>query len=219
MQVVEVACSEADRRGVEGVRPRRGGPWRHPIRSGVSRPRGRRRRPSGGRGRASPRRSRSRSPRRRARPAWPARVRDRPFRWPHRAPGSPGRSRRGRLPARASDGADRRSWPYSGGRRPLRCGRTSRVPGAPRACPPGERSPARARRMVRRLPDGRPLAGYLSWERKLTIASNFWGGRFLNDGIGAVGFTRVRAIACRGSREAIFVRFGPGPAFPFSPIL
>ena len=40
---------------------------------------------------------------------------------------------------------------------------------------------------------------------------NFFGGRFLNDGIGAVGFTSVRAIPWRGSREAMCVRFGPGP--------
>ncbi len=51
------------------------------------------------------------------------------------------------------------------------------------------------------------------------MSLNFFGGRFLNDGIGAVGLTSVRAIAWRGSRPPIFVRFGPGPAFPFSPIL
>ena len=41
----------------------------------------------------------------------------------------------------------------------------------------------------------------------------------LNDGIGAVGLTSVRAIACAGSRAPISVSGGPGPALPFSPIL
>ena len=43
--------------------------------------------------------------------------------------------------------------------------------------------------------------------------------RSANDGIGAVGLTSVRAIACAGSRDAMSVRFGPGPSLPFSPIL
>src|ERR1035438_318294 len=64
------------------------------------------------------------------------------------------------------------------------------------------------------------MAGrYFSCDRKLTTALNFAGGRFLNDGIGAVGFTSVRAIPWRGSREAMLLRFGPGPEFPLSPIL
>ena len=45
-------------------------------------------------------------------------------------------------------------------------------------------------------------AGYFSCERKSTTASNFCGGRFLNDGIGAVGFTSVRAIPWRGQPRA-----------------
>src|ERR1700704_118228 len=60
---------------------------------------------------------------------------------------------------------------------------------------------------------------YFSCARKATTALNFFGGRFLNDGIGAVGLTSVRAIPCRGRRAPTFVHFGPGPAFPFSPIL
>src|SRR5271154_3378112 len=60
---------------------------------------------------------------------------------------------------------------------------------------------------------------YFSCDRKLTTALNFAGGRFLNDGIGAVGFTSVRAIPWRGSREAMCVRSGPGPELPLSPIL
>ena len=41
----------------------------------------------------------------------------------------------------------------------------------------------------------------------------------MNDGIGAVGFTSVRAIAARGMRAPMWVRFGPGPELPLSPIL
>src|ERR1035438_4397456 len=64
------------------------------------------------------------------------------------------------------------------------------------------------------------MAGrYFSCDRKLTTALNFCGGRFLNDGIGAVGFTSVRAIPWRGSRDAMCVRSGPGPELPLSPIL
>src|SRR5437763_13853894 len=37
--------------------------------------------------------------------------------------------------------------------------------------------------------------------------------------MGAVGLMSVRAIAGRGRRAPIFVRFGPGPELPFSPIL
>ena len=40
----------------------------------------------------------------------------------------------------------------------------------------------------------RPSPGYLFCERKLTIAVNFFGGRFLKEGIGAVGLTSVRAM-------------------------
>src|SRR5271169_5004945 len=60
---------------------------------------------------------------------------------------------------------------------------------------------------------------YFSCDRKLTTALNFAGGRFLNEGIGAVGFTSVRAIPWRGSRAAMCVRSGPGPELPLSPIL
>src|ERR1700729_1978579 len=56
-------------------------------------------------------------------------------------------------------------------------------------------------------------------DRNSTIASNFFGGRFLNDGIGAVGFTSVRAIAWAGNREPMCVSSGPGPLLPLSPIL
>ena len=51
------------------------------------------------------------------------------------------------------------------------------------------------------------------------IASNFFGGRFLKDGIGAVGLTNVRAIPRRGMREPMCVRFGPGAGLPLSPIV
>ena len=61
--------------------------------------------------------------------------------------------------------------------------------------------------------------GYFSCERKKIAASNFFGGRFLNDGIGAVGLTSVRAIPNAGRREPMWVRSGPGPEFPLSPIL
>src|SRR5271157_2995645 len=60
---------------------------------------------------------------------------------------------------------------------------------------------------------------YFSCDRKLTTALNFCGGRLRNDGIGAVGFTSVRAMPWRGSRAPIWVRSGPGPPFPLSPIL
>jgi hypothetical protein len=46
---------------------------------------------------------------------------------------------------------------------------------------------------------------YFSCERNSTAALNFCGGRFLNDGIGAVGFTSVRAIPWRGSRDPMWV--------------
>jgi hypothetical protein len=45
------------------------------------------------------------------------------------------------------------------------------------------------------------LSSYLSWERKNTAALNFFGGRFLKEGIGAVGLTSVRAIPAAGRRE------------------
>jgi len=35
---------------------------------------------------------------------------------------------------------------------------------------------------------------YFSCERKATTAVNFWGGRFLNEGIGAVGFTTATLL-------------------------
>ncbi len=60
---------------------------------------------------------------------------------------------------------------------------------------------------------------YFSCDRKATIALNFCGGRCLNDGIGAVGLTSVRAIPWRGIREPMCVSSGPGPSLPFSPIL
>src|SRR6185503_7929689 len=65
-----------------------------------------------------------------------------------------------------------------------------------------------------------PAEGYwspLSCPRNATIALNLSGWvccRLANDGIGAVGFTSVRAIAAAGSRFAISVSGGPGPAFP-----
>ena len=52
---------------------------------------------------------------------------------------------------------------------------------------------------------------YFSCVRKETTALNFFGGRFLNEGIGAVGFTSVRAIAWRFTREPMFVRLRPRP--------
>src|ERR1700722_7559492 len=61
--------------------------------------------------------------------------------------------------------------------------------------------------------------GYFSCERKKIAASNFFGGRFLNEGIGAVGLTSVRAIPNAGRREPMWVRSGPGPELPLSPIL
>src|SRR6202042_1806882 len=61
--------------------------------------------------------------------------------------------------------------------------------------------------------------GYFNCERKKIAASNFLGGRFLNDGIGAVGLTSVRAMPNSGKREPMWVRSGPGPEFPLSPIL
>src|SRR5207245_9891754 len=67
---------------------------------------------------------------------------------------------------------------------------------------------------------GRASPGrYFSCERKATTASNCLGGRFLNEGIGAVGLTSVRAMPWRGSRDAMCVRSGPGPALPLSPSL
>src|ERR1700733_1117627 len=60
---------------------------------------------------------------------------------------------------------------------------------------------------------------YLSVERKSMTALNFFAGRFLNDGIGAVGLTSVRAMPKDGSREAMWVKSGPGPTLPLSPIL
>ena len=67
------------------------------------------------------------------------------------------------------------------------------------------------RPVVRRLAERAWTERYFSCERKLTTALNFCGGRFLNDGIGAVGFTSVRAIPWRGSREAMCVRSRTGP--------
>src|SRR5437763_9374 len=60
---------------------------------------------------------------------------------------------------------------------------------------------------------------YFNWDRKVTRFLNFSGGSSLKEGIGAVGFTSVRAIPCAYRREAMWVRSGPGPALPFSPIL
>ena len=56
-------------------------------------------------------------------------------------------------------------------------------------------------------------------ERKLTIASNFFAGRFLKEGIGAVGLTSVRSMPWRGIRDPMWVRLGPGPELPLSPIV
>src|SRR3954447_16157458 len=55
--------------------------------------------------------------------------------------------------------------------------------------------------------------------RKSTSALNFAGGRLLNEGIGAVGLTSVRAIAWRGRRAAMLPSGGPGPSLPSSPNL
>src|SRR5256885_1182675 len=60
---------------------------------------------------------------------------------------------------------------------------------------------------------------YFDCERKVTTSLNFSGGRFLNEGIGAVGFTSVRAMPCAYSFDPTWVRLGPGPSLPFSPIL
>src|SRR4051812_50018764 len=60
---------------------------------------------------------------------------------------------------------------------------------------------------------------YLRLPRKSTSALNFSGGRSLNDGIGAVGLTSVRAIAWRGRRAAMLPNGGPGPSLPLSPNL
>src|SRR5258708_4445534 len=62
-------------------------------------------------------------------------------------------------------------------------------------------------------------SGCAGCERNSTTDLNFCGGRFLNEGIGAVGLTSVRAIPWRGSRPAMCDRSGPGPALPLSPIL
>src|SRR3954468_4065738 len=66
---------------------------------------------------------------------------------------------------------------------------------------------------------GAQLPSPLSWERKATRSAFFCSGSPRNDGIGAVGLSRVRRIAAAGSRTPIAVRFGPGPLLPFSPIL
>ena len=51
---------------------------------------------------------------------------------------------------------------------------------------------------------------YFNCERKATTASNFCGGRFLNEGIGAVGLTSVRAIAWRGQARGDVRQFRSG---------
>src|SRR5690349_6842509 len=85
-------------------------------------------------------------------------------------------------------------------------------------CPSG-RVPVRAP-VLTGAPDGSAQPVLLfSEDRKLTSALSFCGGKFLNDGIGAVGFCSVRMIAALGSLSAIVVRWGPGPSLPFSPIL
>src|SRR4051812_50197683 len=53
----------------------------------------------------------------------------------------------------------------------------------------------------------------------VTSALNLSGGSDLNEGIGAVGFTSVRAMAWRGRRLPTSVSGGPGPELPLSPIL
>ena len=63
------------------------------------------------------------------------------------------------------------------------------------------------------------LRHYFRSDRKATIAENFFGDNFLNEGIGAVGFTSVRAIPFGGSRDAMCVSTGPGPALPLPPIV
>ena len=42
--------------------------------------------------------------------------------------------------------------------------------------------------------------------------------RFLNDGIGGVGLRSVEAICAAGTVFAMWVRTGPGPLLPFSPM-
>src|SRR5581483_10938099 len=64
----------------------------------------------------------------------------------------------------------------------------------------------------------RRCRGYWSSDRKPTRALNLFGGRFLNDGIGAVGFRRVDAIAPGRTTLPMCVRFGPGPLLPLLPI-
>ena len=85
----------------------------------------------------------------------------------------------------------------SAGHRPPRCGRTSPAPAPPRAFP-------------RHGCHGCGHASYFSCDRKATTALNFCGGRFLNEGIGAVGFTSVRAIPWRGQSRADVRQFRPG---------
>ncbi len=77
----------------------------------------------------------------------------------------------------------------------------------------------RLRRSVRCAPRPASRGRYFSCSRKVTTAWNFFGGRFLNDGIGAVGLTSVRAIAWRGIRPPTCVSTGPGPLLPLSPSL
>src|SRR4029078_6174639 len=67
----------------------------------------------------------------------------------------------------------------------------------------------------------RPPA-YFSEDRKPTSSLNFSGFSCCivrNDGIGDVGLPSVCAIASLPRRAPIFVRGGPGPPLPFSPIL
>src|SRR5207302_8401516 len=63
-----------------------------------------------------------------------------------------------------------------------------------------------------------PRRDYCSCARKPTTCWNFFGGRFLNDGLGGVGLRCVEAIAAAGSRDPTCVRLGPGPSLPFEPI-
>ena len=80
-----------------------------------------------------------------------------------------------------------------------------------RTCPASSR-PAR-------LPGDGHACAYLSWRGNSTIAVNFCGGRFLNDGIGAVGSTSVRAIARRGSRAPDVRQVGAWARVAVLPIL
>ena len=205
-QVGEVASAEADgRRGEPAVgvgQPLR----RRPTRSAAAAP-------SRARARACPRRSRCRSPRRPGRPGGRARSRGRRCRSRRRA-----RDRPGRTAARSTARARQRWCSPAVIAVFMRSYTPAMRSNIARTCPASSTpcGVGAARRSSLRSRPRRP-SGFA--DRKVTIASNLLAGRFANDGIGAVGFTSVRAIAAGGRREPMWVRFGPGPELPLSPIL